>query len=83
MCGGWITALKPTPYQLVAIRELVLSPVTNIDLVHVGYWNGLGWFALSPEKVDGTKLPKGNFTGIGIVNIYGWRHFNGMIPNER
>lgn len=59
---------------MVLIRELVIvDGVTKIDINHVGYWANVCWCALSPEKVDGTKLPKGNFTGLSIVNIYGWK----------
>ncbi len=76
MCSGWRQD-KPPPYQLVAIRELSDS----IDHVHIGYWNGMFWCALSKEKVNGDVLPKGTWTGIEIVRVYGWQDISKMEPN--
>lgn len=73
MCGGW-RQNYPEPYQLVLIRELVIKDgITKIDIKHVGYWAGNVWHALSNEKLDGTPMPKGQWTGLSIVNIYGWK----------
>ena len=81
MCGGWRQD-KPEPYQLVVIRELVVKDgETKLDLRHVGYWGIGSWMVLDNETVDGTRLPKGTFKGMGIVDIYGWRHISKMEPN--
>ena len=73
MCGGWRQD-RPEPNQLVAIRELVMTPDPRdkLDMVHVGYWNGTFYCALSNEKANGDKMPKGQWVGVEIVNIYGW-----------
>ena len=82
MCGGWRQD-KPRPYELVLLRELVISAEPNggIDITHVGYWAGGVWYALSTEKLDGTPMPKGQWTGLSIVNIYGWQAISKMEPN--
>jgi len=81
MCGGWRQD-KPEPYQLVLIRELVVKDgKTEIDINHVGYWSGGIWCALSNEMIDGTRMPEGDWTGLSIVNIYGWQAISKMEPN--
>lgn len=82
MCGGWRQD-KPEPYQLVLIRELVVKDgETKIDIRHVGYWAGVCWCALSNEKVDSTPMPKGQWIGLSIVNIYGWQSISKVEPND-
>jgi len=81
MCGGWRQD-KPKPYQLVAIRELVMTadPRDKTDVVHVGYWSDTCWYALTREKDDGRPLTF-PFYGQGIVNIYGWQEISKMEPS--
>ena len=82
ICGGWRQD-RPEPYQLVMLRELVNGNPgrAGIDLKHVGYWNGMFYCALSKEKSNGDKMPKGQWVGVEIVNIYGWQNLNEMEPN--
>lgn len=57
------------------------DPRDKLDLVHVGYWNGTFYCALSQIKPNGDVLPKGQWAGTEITNIYGWQDIVKMEPN--